>query len=340
MADINDTVSIIVPVYNAEKFLADCISSIIQQTYQNIDVVLIDDGSTDQSGTICDDFCRKDFRIHVFHQKNNGVSSARNIGIEKAIGKYVFFIDADDMLTNDCIEVLVNDFEATNTDIVIGSYYKLYGKRKLYRHYNISQRIISSESFLDKMIDDGTLSGMSVGSVCGILYKKEVIIKNTIRFQPDIKVNEDGLFNLSYFTNINTITYEKKALYYYRQWKKARQVSLNVLKTNFEKCEEAIQTNSALMSIDNIQTQLTRRNLTIIWFLSLQLVWNSKTCPKEDLLNLWSEVDYCSSAQLLNYSSIGFYKKYLWKLVCNKHPVLFFCLIRYLYPILASIIKR
>ena len=102
----NELLSIIVPVYNSEKYVSVCIESILKQTYQNIEVILVDDGSTDESGKVCDEFEQADHRVRVFHKKNGGVSSARNLGIEKCRGRYVTFIDSDDFVSEDFILIM------------------------------------------------------------------------------------------------------------------------------------------------------------------------------------------------------------------------------------------
>lgn len=111
--------SVIVPVYKAEKFLTRCLDSILEQSIKNFEVILIDDGSPDRSGKICDAYGEKDKRIRVFHQKNHGVTKTREIGIEKAQGKYIFWVDADDYINKYLLEKALNCFQKTNSDLVI-----------------------------------------------------------------------------------------------------------------------------------------------------------------------------------------------------------------------------
>ena len=112
-------ISVIVPIYNTETYLGECISSVLNQTYRELEIILVDDGSTDRSGILCDEFGRKDERVIVVHQKNGGLSNARNTGISKAGGKYIYFLDSDDMLAEDVIEILVSMCEEHHAEMAI-----------------------------------------------------------------------------------------------------------------------------------------------------------------------------------------------------------------------------
>ena len=116
---MNETISIIIPVYNVEKYLNKCLNSVIEQTYKNIEVILIDDGSTDNSGKICDEYAKNDIRIKIIHQQNGGVSTARNNGLEHATGKYITFVDSDDYIEKEMIETMAKKIMKKNADIVI-----------------------------------------------------------------------------------------------------------------------------------------------------------------------------------------------------------------------------
>lgn len=118
--------SVIVPVYNVEKFINDCIDSILGQSYKNIELILVDDGSTDSSGEICDKYCSVDKRVKVIHQNNKGCSAARNAGIANAKGNLIAFMDADDLIDQDMYEVLIKNLDMTNSDVSACSYVKEY----------------------------------------------------------------------------------------------------------------------------------------------------------------------------------------------------------------------
>ena len=118
-----EKISVIMPVYNAEKFIRQSINSILTQTHRNIEIILVDDGSKDLSGKICDEYSKIDSRIKVIHKENGGSSSARNMALDVATGKYIMFIDADDFYENNSCELLYNEIEKTQADYVIGNYF-------------------------------------------------------------------------------------------------------------------------------------------------------------------------------------------------------------------------
>ena len=117
-----EKISVIIPVYNVEKFIEQSIKSVLNQTYKNLEIILVDDGSTDSSGSICDEYSKKDKRIKVIHQDNKGLSGARNSGLDIATGKYIMFLDSDDYFENNSCEILYSEIEKKQADYVIGNY--------------------------------------------------------------------------------------------------------------------------------------------------------------------------------------------------------------------------
>ena len=123
-------ISIVVPVYNVENYIEECINSIINQTYKNLEIILVDDGSTDSSGKICDKFAKNDDRIKVIHKKNEGLGKTRNVRILESTGDYLFFVDSDDFIDLNTIEKLYNRSNNGTMDLVICDYYKYYNNCK------------------------------------------------------------------------------------------------------------------------------------------------------------------------------------------------------------------
>ncbi len=118
MKDLKPKISVIIPVYNVENYLRECVDSVLNQTFSDYEIILVDDGSTDISGKICDKYAVKDDRVNVIHKKNGGLSNARNVGLKKAVGEYIYFLDSDDYIKTDALEKLYNTAISEKADVV------------------------------------------------------------------------------------------------------------------------------------------------------------------------------------------------------------------------------
>ncbi len=206
---MDDLISIVVPVYNVADYLEKCLKSLLNQTYKNIQIILIDDGSTDDSGKICDQFRKKDGRIEVYHISNNGVSNARNYGLNHTHGKYIYFVDPDDYLEKEALEIMWNCIKKDSVDLVECSYFKNNwdGKRQEIIHLN-------SEIASQKGIESLLMWNGYVTSFCwDKLYIKEKI--GDIRFNTSLKVGEDDLFVFEYLLRCEKISVLDIPLYNY-----------------------------------------------------------------------------------------------------------------------------
>ena len=212
--DVMGMVSIILPVYNVECYIECCLSSLSAQTYSNLEVIVVDDGSTDRSGEICDAFAMQDTRFKVIHKENAGVSSARNTGLSVALGQYIAFVDADDYVVENYIEILVDNLQKTNVQMVCTDYFTVTdGMVSAHSDESNQMQIMTSLDAIN-MLHDKT-------AFCGYLWNKlflrDVLLKNEIFFEKNVKIWEDMLFCLIYLTKIETVLYLKKPIYYYVQ---------------------------------------------------------------------------------------------------------------------------
>lgn len=164
---MNIKVSFILPIYNVEKYLSECVESILAQTYSDFEILLVDDGSLDNCPALCDEWANVDPRVKVIHKSNGGVSSARNAGLKAANGEYVCFVDSDDTLPQEALEKLLSSIEMKNTDMVVGAFQFQYGDRMLPHASRLSEGKYKFKQILGDFIDDGTLSGFLLGSVWG-----------------------------------------------------------------------------------------------------------------------------------------------------------------------------
>ncbi|MFJ7728150.1 glycosyltransferase [Neobacillus sp. NPDC097160] len=204
-------VSIIVPVYNVEAYLERCITSLFNQTLQDIEIILVNDGSNDKCGEICEKFAKEDSRIKVIHKLNEGLSSARNSGLNNANGTYIGFIDADDWVEKQMFEVLVNNATTHNSDIVVCNYRSAYCFEKPQNSkacLTLDDGLIDvSKIGLSRYILDFFLPFKHAYCVWNKLYKHDLIKRHNIRFEPNQDIYaEDLLFNLYYFCHTRLIS--------------------------------------------------------------------------------------------------------------------------------------
>ena len=207
---MEDLVSVIVPVYNVEKYLNKCIDSIISQTYKNLEIILVDDGSPDNSGAICDEYAKKDTRIRVIHKENGGVSSARNVGIEISNGNWISFIDSDDWIEEDYFEIMLNEAKKENADIVFCGYNRIWKNKVETINGFEDNKSFNSKEYL--------INALTPQTGIGFCHMK-IIKRNSIgqiRFNNELVVGEDALFNVEISKNIEKAFFCKKALYNYR----------------------------------------------------------------------------------------------------------------------------
>ena len=215
---MNEKITVIVPVYNVEHYLDKCLDSLINQTYKNLEIIVINDGSTDNSGAICQEYARKDNRIIYIEKENSGLSDARNVGLDKMTGSYVTFVDSDDWVELDYVEVLYNKIIEYEVDISVGNYYSYNEDEKLF-YFHMSadsyyEKVYDNVSIFENLYESKEMKNFALISACGKLYKAKLF--DYIRFDKG-KLGEDGYFNQKIYLLVEKIVYINQGLYAYRQ---------------------------------------------------------------------------------------------------------------------------
>ena len=203
-------ISVIVPVYNTEQYLPRCIDSILAQAFVDFELLLIDDGSKDNSGKICDEYAAKNSRIRVFHKENGGVSSARNIGLDNAQGEWITFVDSDDYVKPIYLDGLIEYTKKENVDLVVSFSISLFKDKIGVSYYN--GKSISREDF-DLLFTEFDFAWRT--SPWGKLYKLDIIKQHYLAFKTNMPIGEDLVFLYEYLTNTNAIHINGEANYYY-----------------------------------------------------------------------------------------------------------------------------
>lgn len=231
-------VSVVVPVYNVEKYLDRCVSSIVNQTYENLEILLIDDGSPDSSGSMCDAWARRDSRIRVIHKQNAGLGMARNTGMDQATGKYIFFPDSDDYVDTLLVEKCVANALANDAEVVC------FGRSNVYEDGRIEPAAVSDAVtyYTGAAVQTELLPCMftyELGfgvSAWGRMYDLNVLRAADLRFVSEREIiSEDAYFSLGLFSRVKTVTVLPESLYYYcrrdtslsRRYQKGRQIRNN-----------------------------------------------------------------------------------------------------------------
>jgi len=274
--------SIIVPVFNCEKYIERCIQSIILQSYKNIEIIIVDDGSKDCSCEICERLASEDSRIKFIKQNNKGVSCARNIAIENATGNYITFVDSDDFLEENAIEVLNNALSA-DIDLLIAEICNIANGERLvmpcvmsgtYTVNKMFEQLLNNKEYVER-----------INSVCAKVYKLEIIKKNNIRFDKNIKIGEDLLFNINYLNYAKKIKWIKDKIYNYylndvsctQKYIEDKYIQLKTVNGQFEKLLKSNKSNTKLAKYVNLKN-----------IYSCYISLFNKNCK----LSFWQKVDY------------------------------------------------
>lgn len=339
--------SVVVPCYNVERYLPQCIESLCKQTLVDIEIILVDDGSPDNSGKICDEWAEKDDRIKVIHKANGGVSAARNDGMAAATGEYIIFCDSDDWLPENALESLYNEGKRTNADVVIGDIYQnLYGKNTLARLY-AEPFATSDRLFIDKMIQTDfyktycpmpakTGPAFGYGGPWNKAVKLEMLHKCNINFDERVKgIYDDIIYTAYILANAKTVAYITTPVYYYRliPMSITRSFKANALEINkaiFNSWKEFMTDfDKNGMFIKPYYAVVIRRFAEIqpVYFFS-----DKNTKPlKERLAEMKAmlrEEPYKTAIQKVDAHKLSTYQKQMWRMMRTESPILIWVLFK------------
>lgn len=214
---MSPTVSIIVPIYKAEQTLARCVESVLQQTYTDFELLLIDDGSPDNSGAICDTYAEKDNRVHAVHQKNGGVSAARNTGLQNANGQFIAFADCDDFLEPDFLETAVAAMQKGGVSWYISGFFEdVYNAQGEFLHTAKSQQAPTKIYTVRELLEAYNVDyECGITSVWGKLYCRSILSESELIFLKNMQYGEDTEFNLRYLENCTRVYFDERCFYHY-----------------------------------------------------------------------------------------------------------------------------
>ena len=226
-----DKISVIVAIFNVEKYVRQAIESILNQTYSNLEVILVDDGSVDASGKICEEYKNKDARVIVIHKENGGLSDARNAGLNIATGKYIMFSDADDFFELNSVEVMYKEIENKKADYVIGNYINVEPNGKKWDNPVFNQE--TYDNFKLSITDYEKSFFVMNSSACNKIFRKKFLDRLKLRFVKGIPA-EDAIFSTYCFVNTDKVYYIKDIIYNYRQTYNASTISTKCTKKYFD----------------------------------------------------------------------------------------------------------
>ena len=340
-----ELVSIIVPIYNTEEYLRESIESILNQSYRFIELVLVDDGSKDCSLVLCDYYKRHDERVKVISKENTGVSDTRNVGMAASEGVYICFVDSDDVVKPTYVEALLEGVRVEGVDVAFCNYEYLYKNRRIPKEPRLASGIYTFAELESKIIDDGTLSGMLFGSTWMATYKKSIIDNYDIKFNPEIKTNEDGIFNIEYCMKASKILMLSEAyLYEYRRDSGVTKKLISPDNIFAPATKEIRRVCEGEIGKEMLNKQISARRVSeSMWMIlmicsknniasSTQIIWHLKKL----LNNLELRESYAS----INPRSINSYKAvYYWLMKLRMYRTLYL-LTKYVFPILSGILSR
>jgi len=275
----NVKVSIIVPVYNAAAYLEQCVDSLVGQTLKEIEIILVNDGSSDNSGKICDTYAKQDARVYVIHQKNQGQTIARNAGLVAATGDYAHFVDSDDWLDTTMEQQMYEEAIKHEADIVTCDTIFHKGKREIPARQAFEAGVYDKpaliKSLYPKMIYNGRFFYFGIyAAMWNKLFRRELVTPHIINIDPAVRIGEDGLTTFAAFMEANTVVVKKETLYHYRDDNN----------TSLTRSYQKEQFDSALLLIKYLREIAKRHKATfdLSYQIDMYLLYNVKSIIFEE----------------------------------------------------------
>lgn len=313
---MNDLISVIVPVYNVEKYLRQCLDSLVVQTYKNFEVIMVDDGSKDASGLICDEYANKYQHFFAVHKKNAGLGMARNTGLDYINGKYVVFIDSDDYVENNIIEVLYKNLLTDNVDMCKGGFKRFINANEIILERKYTDEVYEGDKakniLLPRMIGSSPFEHDSIEMcVCGAIYDVDIIKKYAIRFPSERElISEDLVFNIDYMQHsggASTISYMG---YNYRI--NLKSLSTSYRSDRFKACKYFyLEMKSKLLNLGYDKDTLLRLDRMFFIYLRMCIRQENTSASKESKNILIHNINKICNDKIVNEVINTYPKHYL-----------------------------
>lgn len=287
---MKEVVSIILPIYNVENYLEKCVKSVQNQTYENLEIILVDDGATDSCGQICDRLEEEDNRIKVVHKKNGGLASARNAGYQVATGDYVMYIDSDDTVKKELVEVCVKKANSENSDVVIYGYEKVDEQGNILETCAWENVSYTHMQMVNKLYD--AIIEMSFGYVWNKMYRKCILDKSNILGDAQVIDREDLVYNMELLKYLNKITYIDYVGYEYLQ----RSTSL-LHNSNLARLNGIEYFVNRVHNVDIEEAGKKVFNMVVLHYLAdaiiKNIIWNADLSTKEKKKLMKETINRC-----------------------------------------------
>lgn len=335
-------ISVIIPVYNVEKYLEQCINSLLSQTLKDCEFIFVNDGSKDSSKEIIEKYKTLDERIILINQENQGVSIARNNGLNVAKGEYIGFVDADDYIEPDMYEILYNNMINNNVDLTICDFESSLDGHRIISNFNLSKNTLLRKDYIESILLKKFFESDELNTVWTKLYKSIIIKSNNIKFPQRVSLGEDGIFNLKYMINTNSLIYVDYTGYHYRETQGS--ATRNILTNDYFKRALDVYTTN-LEEIKNIpikeneinELKITKFINSVITIIYLYLTPN-KTLPLSYRLNYVKKM--INNQHVINalpiyikntYDSKSRYQKAIIKMIKNRSVLGLYILTIYIW---------